>query len=102
LHTLLLNGHVVTLLSSICFLGGANGLPFSMCRFAMADAEYRIVQGIPRSAVMAQLVGSRWQFVGQKASFTALSDGPLSFALNATDFRNYKGCFDTVVEVPES
>ncbi len=63
-------------------------------------AEYRIVQGIPCSAVMGCIKDGSWKFIGQNAQFTADKDGPLSFALNAIDYRNYKGYFDIVVEVP--
>lgn len=64
--------------------------------------EYRVVLTIPCSAVMAKVMGGNWQFVGQKASFTASKDGQIAFALNAIDYRNYKGCFDIVLEVPDS
>ncbi len=63
-------------------------------------AEYRIIQGIPCSAVMGCIKDGNWKFIGQNAQFTADKDGPLSFALNAIDYRNYKGYFDIVVEVP--
>ena len=65
-----------------------------------AWAEYRIVPTIPCSAVMAQIKGGNWQFVGQRASFTATSDGPLVFAINGIDARQYKGYFDLVIEDP--
>lgn len=64
-----------------------------------AWAEYRIIRDIPCSAVMAAVKGGRWQFMGQKGSLTAANDGPLAFAVNAIDYRNYKGYFDLVVEV---
>ena len=62
--------------------------------------EYRIVPGIPCSAVMAGIKDSSWQFIGQNKSYMAPKDGPLVIALNAIDYRNYKGYFDLVIEVP--
>jgi TPR repeat protein len=63
--------------------------------------EYRIVPYIPCSAVMAQVVGTPWQLVGKSNRLTARENGPLALALNAIDYRNYKGYFDLVVEVPD-
>jgi TPR repeat protein len=63
--------------------------------------EYTFVKGIPCSAVMARVKDGTWQFIGQQNSFTASKDGPLYFALNGIDYRNYKGYFDIVVQVPE-
>jgi len=65
-----------------------------------AWAEYRIVPTIPCSAVMAGSKDAEWQFIGQSRSFTAPKDGPIVFGLNGIDYRNYKGYFDLVVEVP--
>jgi TPR repeat protein len=67
-----------------------------------AWAEYRIVPTIPCSAMMAQIKDGNWQFVGQRASFTATKEGPLVFAVNGIDARNYKGYFDLVIQVPEN
>lgn len=64
--------------------------------------EYAFIQGIPCSAVMAQIKDGTWQFIGQKKSFTATKDGPFVIALNGKDYRNYKGYFDIVVEVPDN
>jgi TPR repeat protein len=63
--------------------------------------EYTFIKGIPCSSVMAEIKDGNWQFIGQKNSFTATKDGPLVFALNGIDYRNYKGYFDIVVQVPE-
>ena len=60
------------------------------------------MKSIPCSAVMVAVKNSDWQFVGQYNSFTATKEGPLLFALNAIDYRNYKGYFDLVVQVPEN
>ena len=65
-----------------------------------AWAEYRIVPTIPCSAMMGGVKDTNWQFIGQSASYTAPTDGPMMFALNAIDSRNYKGYFDVVVQVP--
>jgi TPR repeat protein len=67
-----------------------------------AWAEYRVVPDIPCSAVMAGVKDSKWQFIGQSSSYTAPKDGPLLFALNGRDYKNYKGYFDLVVQVPEN
>jgi TPR repeat protein len=63
--------------------------------------EYRIVPNIPTSAVMGKIGDSPWQLVGTSAQITASKNGPLAFGLNAIDYRNYKGYFDVVVEVPD-
>jgi len=42
-----------------------------------------------------------WKFIGQNGVYTAAQDGALVFALNAIDYRNYKGYFDLVVRVPD-
>jgi TPR repeat protein len=65
-------------------------------------AEYRIVPTIPCSAVMAGIKDDSWQFIGQSKAFTAPKDGPVYFGVNGIDYRNYKGYFDLVVEVPVS
>ncbi|MDQ6761289.1 MAG: sel1 repeat family protein [Bacteroidota bacterium] len=64
--------------------------------------EYAIVKGIPCSAVIAAVKGSDWKFIGQRASYTAPKEGPLGLAINAIDYRNYKGYFDVVVRVPDN
>jgi hypothetical protein len=64
--------------------------------------EYRIIRDMRCSAVMAQGVTGRWQFIGQRGSYPAQVDGPMAFALNAIDFRKYKGGFDLLVDLPES
>lgn len=67
-----------------------------------AWAEYRIIKNIPCSAVMATVQNNNdWKFIGQNGMYTAPQDGALAFALNAIDYRNYKGYFDLVVRVPE-
>jgi TPR repeat protein len=63
--------------------------------------EYRIVPSIPCSAVMARVADGPWQLAGKHAKYRVPKDGPLSLALNAIDYRNYKGYFDLVIEVPE-
>ena len=63
--------------------------------------EYAIVKGIPCSAVVAAVKGSNWQFIGQHASYTAQNAGPMALALNAIDYRSYKGYFDVVLKVGE-
>ena len=63
--------------------------------------EYRIVPYIPCSAVMARVADGPWQLAGKYSRFKVQKDGPLALALNAIDYRNYKGYFDLVVEVPE-
>ena len=64
--------------------------------------EYRIIKDIPCSAVMGAVKDTKWQFIGQHAIYTAPKDGPLVLALNAIDYRNYKGYFDLVIQVPEN
>ena len=64
--------------------------------------EYRIIKDIPCSAVMGAVKDTKWQFIGQQAFYTAPKDGPLMLALNAIDYRNYKGYFDLVIRVPEN
>lgn len=64
--------------------------------------EYRIIKDIPCSAVMGAVKDAKWQFIGQHAFYTAPKDGPLVLALNAIDYRNYKGYFDLVIQVPEN
>jgi TPR repeat protein len=64
--------------------------------------EYRFVKSIPCSAVMAAVKNSDWKFIGQHNFYTALKEGPLLFAINAIDYRNYKGYFDLVVQVPDN
>lgn len=63
--------------------------------------EYRVVKDIPCSAVMGAVKDARWQFIGQNAFYTAPKEGPFMLALNAIDYRNYKGYFDVVIQVPE-
>jgi TPR repeat protein len=63
--------------------------------------EYRIVPNFSTSALIAKIGDSQWQFVGTRAHITASKGGPLAFALNAVDYRNYKGYFDVVVEIPD-
>jgi len=63
--------------------------------------EYRAVPNFPTSAVIGKIGDSPWQFVGTRAQITASKAGPLALALNAIDYRNYKGHFDVVVEVPD-
>lgn len=63
--------------------------------------EYAYIKGIPCSAVMAEVKDGSWQFIGQKNSLTAAKDGALVFAVNGIDYRNYKGYFDLVVQVPD-
>ncbi len=76
-------------------MANANGLGSSW-------QEYAFVQGIPCSAVMAQVKDATWQFIGQDKLFTAVKDGAFVVALNGKDYRNYKGYFDIVVEVPDN
>jgi hypothetical protein len=64
--------------------------------------EYRIIKDIPCSAVMGAVKDAKWQFIGQHAFYTAPKDGPFMLALNAIDYRNYKGYFDVVIQVPEN
>jgi len=64
--------------------------------------EYRIIKDIPCSAVMGAVKDAKWQFIGQHAFYTAPKDGPMVLALNAIDYRNYKGYFDLVIDVPEN
>lgn len=64
--------------------------------------EYRIIKDIPCSAVMGAVKDAKWQFIGQHAFYTAPKDGPFMLALNAIDYRNYKGYFDLVIQVPEN
>jgi TPR repeat protein len=63
--------------------------------------EYRAVANLPTSAVIGRVGDSPWQFLGTNGQITALKDGPLVLALNAIDYRNYKGYFDVVVEAPD-
>jgi TPR repeat protein len=63
--------------------------------------EYRIVPYIPCSAVMARVADGPWQLAGKQAKYKVQKDGLLALALNAIDYRNYKGYFDLVIEVPE-
>ncbi len=63
--------------------------------------EYRIIPDIPTSAVIGKIGDSPWQLVGKRAQIAASKDGPLAFGLNGRDYRNYKGYFDVVVEVPD-
>ena len=67
-----------------------------------AWAEYRIVQDIPCSAVMAGVTDGPWRFIGQDNTYTAPKDGALVLGLNGIDYSNYKGYFDLVIEVPEN
>ena len=65
--------------------------------------EYAIIKGIPCSSVIATVKGSNdWKFIGQNNNYTAANDGQLALALNAIDYRNYKGYFDVVVSVPDN
>jgi len=63
--------------------------------------EYRVVPNFPTSALIGKIGDSPWQLVGTRAHITASKGGPLAFALNAVDYRNYKGYFDVVVEIPD-
>jgi TPR repeat protein len=64
--------------------------------------EYAIIKGIPCSSVIATVKGSNdWKFIGQSSTYTAANEGQLALALNAIDYRNYKGYFDVVVQVQE-
>ena len=66
-----------------------------------AWAEYRFIPNIPCSAVMGAIKNGTWQFVGQSKAYTADKDGPFMMALNGRDYRNYKGYFDLVIEIPD-
>lgn len=63
--------------------------------------EYRVVKNLPTSALIGKIGDTPWQLVGTRAQIAASKDGPLALALNAIDYRNYKGYFDVVVEVPD-
>jgi len=64
-------------------------------------AEYRVVKNLPTSSVVGRIGDAPWELVGTRARITASKDGPLALAINAIDYRNYKGYFDLVVEVAD-
>ncbi len=95
-ETVAINSYGVVSTGMISGLANADGLGNSW-------QEYTIIKGIPCSSVIAGLKDANdWKFIGTAGTYTAAKDGPLVLALNAIDYRNYRGYFDVVIKVPEN